>query len=142
MLCKVQLQYAVYLLEVVLGELVCDAEQLAAGMCVCEGPDAQTVRGIQLPLEELAAGLLDLSQLEQAGGREESLHIPLFHSHLGEGGGTEEAGNCINSENIQFHYIGHLCIYYIYVLDLFARVPKSFFSQLYRFRGTKMVEKR
>lgn len=49
-----------YLLEIVLGELVCNAQQLAAGVCVCEGPDAQTVGGIQLPLEELAAGLLDL----------------------------------------------------------------------------------
>lgn len=50
-----------YLLKIVLGELVCDAEQLAAGVRVCKGPDPQTVRGIQLPLEELTAGLLDLS---------------------------------------------------------------------------------
>lgn len=56
-----------YLLKVVLGELVRNAEQLAAGVCVCEGPDAETVRGVQLPLEELTAGLLDLSKLEQAG---------------------------------------------------------------------------
>lgn len=52
-----------YLLEIVLGELVCDAEQLAAGVRVCEGPDAQAVGGVQLSLEELAAGLLYLSQL-------------------------------------------------------------------------------
>lgn len=78
-----RLQYAAHLLEVVLGELVCDAEQLATGVRVCECPDAQTVGGVQLPLEELAAGLLDLSQLEQAGSGEESLHIPLLHGHLG-----------------------------------------------------------
>lgn len=69
-----------------LGELVCYAEQLAAGVCVREGPDAQTVGGVQLPLEELTAGLLDLSQLEQAGSREQSLHISLLHSHLGARG--------------------------------------------------------
>lgn len=81
-----ELQYAVDLLEVVLGELVRDAEKLAAGVRVCEGPDAQTVGGVQLPLEELAAGLLDLSQLEQAGSGEESLHVPLLHSYLGTRG--------------------------------------------------------
>ena len=32
-----------YLLKIVLGELVCNAEQLAAGVCVGEGPDAQTI---------------------------------------------------------------------------------------------------
>lgn len=69
-----------------LRELVCDAQQLAAGVRVCKGPDAKAVGGVQLPLEELAAGLLDLSQLEQAGSREESLHIPLLHSHLGTSG--------------------------------------------------------
>lgn len=72
-----------YLLKVVLGELVCNAQQLAAGVCVCEGPDAQTVGGIQLSLEELAAGLLDLSQLEKAGRREQRLDISLLYCHLG-----------------------------------------------------------
>lgn len=69
-----------------LGELVRDTEQFAAGVRVCKGPDAQTVGRVQLPLEELTAGLLDLSQLEQAGSGEESLHIPLLHSHLGARG--------------------------------------------------------
>lgn len=72
-----------YLLKIVLGELVRNAEQLAAGVRVCEGPDAQTVGGIQLSLEELTAGLLDLSQLEEAGGREQRLDVSLLHGHLG-----------------------------------------------------------
>ncbi len=68
-----------------LGELVCNAEKLAAGVRVCEGPDAQTVGGIQLPLEELAAGLLDLSQLEKTGCREQCLDVSLLYSHLRAG---------------------------------------------------------
>lgn len=71
-----------HLLEIVLSEFVCDAEQLAAGVCISEGPDAQAVGGIQLPLEELAAGLLDLSQLQQASRREQSLNVPLLYCHL------------------------------------------------------------
>lgn len=72
-------------MKIVLGELVCNAEQLATGVCVCEGPDAQTVGRIQLSLEELTAGLLDLRQLEKAGGREQRLHVSLLYSHLGAG---------------------------------------------------------
>lgn len=68
-----------------LGELVCNAEQFAAGVCVCEGPDAQTVGRVQLSLEELAAGLLDLGQLEKAGSREQRLDVSLLDSHLGAG---------------------------------------------------------
>lgn len=71
-----------YLLKIVLGELICNAEQLAAGVCVSKGPDAQAVRWIQLPLKELAARLLDLSKLEEAGCREQRLDIPLLYSHL------------------------------------------------------------
>lgn len=74
-----------YLLKIVLGELVRNAEQLAAGVCVCKGPDAQTVGGIELPLEELAAGLLNLSQLEKTGCGKQRLDISLLYSHLGEG---------------------------------------------------------
>ena len=70
------------LLEVVLGELVGDAQQLAAGVRVGEGPDAQAVGGVQLPLEELTAGLLDLSQLEEAGGGQQRLHVAFLHGHL------------------------------------------------------------
>lgn len=72
-----------YLLKIVLSELVCNAEQLATGVCICKGPDAETVGGIQLPLEELTAGLLNLSQLEQASCREQSLNVPLLYRHLG-----------------------------------------------------------
>lgn len=68
-----------------LGELVCDAEQLAAGVRVCEGPDAQTVGGVQLSLEELAAGLLYLGQLQKAGSREQRLDVPLLDGHLRTG---------------------------------------------------------
>lgn len=74
-----------YLLEIVLGELVCNAEQLTARVRVGKGSDAQTIGRIQLPLQELAAGLLDLSQLEEAGCREQSLNIPLLYSHLKKG---------------------------------------------------------
>lgn len=76
-----------YLLKIVLRELICNAEQLSAGVRVSEGPDAQTVGGIQLPFEKLTAGLLDLSQLEEAGCREQGLNIALLHGHLG-GHGT------------------------------------------------------
>lgn len=67
-----------------LGELVCDAQQLPAGVRVCERPDAQAVGWIQLPFEELTAGLLDLSQLEKAGGGEQRLDVSLLYNHLGE----------------------------------------------------------
>lgn len=58
-----------YLLKVVLGELISNAEQLATGVCVCEGPDSQTVGRIKLSLQEFTAGLLNLSQLEKASRR-------------------------------------------------------------------------
>lgn len=74
-----------YLLKIVLGELVGDAEQLAAGVRVCEGPDAQTVGGVQLSLEELAAGLLYLGQLQKAGSREQRLDVSLLDGHLRTG---------------------------------------------------------
>lgn len=83
-----------HLLKIVLGELVCNAEQLAAGVCVREGPDAQTVGGIQLSLEELAAGLLDLSQLKEAGGREQRLDVSLLYSHLEQQSHMGESENC------------------------------------------------
>lgn len=72
-----------HLLEVVLGELIGDAEQLSAGVCVCKGPDSQTVGGVQLSLEELAAGLLDLCELQQTCCGQQSLDVPLLHRHLG-----------------------------------------------------------
>lgn len=58
-----------HLLEVVLGELISNAEQLATRVCVCKGPDSQTVGRIELSLQEFTAGLLNLSQLEKASSR-------------------------------------------------------------------------
>lgn len=75
-------QVTSYLLKIVLSELVCDAEQLTARVCVCKGPNAQTIGGIQLSFKELAASLLDLSQLKKAGSREQRLDISFLYSHL------------------------------------------------------------
>lgn len=72
-----------YLLKVVLGELVSDAQQLTTGVCVCKGPDSQTVGRIKLPLQEFTAGLLNLCQLEEASSREQGLDVPLLDCHLG-----------------------------------------------------------
>lgn len=44
-------------------------EQLAAGVQVSEGSDAQAVGGVELALQELTAHLSDVHELEQAGGR-------------------------------------------------------------------------
>lgn len=80
-----------HLLEIVLSELVRDAKQLSAGVRVRKGPDPQTVGRVQLPLEELAAGFLDLSELEQAGGGKQSLNIALLDRHLQVEGGASES---------------------------------------------------
>lgn len=74
-----------YLLKIVLGKLVCNAEQLAARVRVGKSSDAQTIGRIQLPLEELTAGLLDLSQLEKASSREQCLDVSFLYSHLDAG---------------------------------------------------------
>lgn len=71
-----------HLLEVVLGKLVSDTQQFAAGVRVCEGADAEAVGGVQLPLQELAAGFLDLRELQQTRGRQKGLHVALLHRHL------------------------------------------------------------
>lgn len=55
------------------------AEELRASVQVGEGPDAQTVGGMQLRLEELAADLLHVHQLEEAGCCQQDL--PLQHTH-------------------------------------------------------------
>jgi len=72
-----------HLLEVVLRELVSDAQQFPAGVCVGEGADAQAVGGVQLTLEELAADVLNLNQLQQTGGRKERLDIGLLDDDVG-----------------------------------------------------------
>lgn len=55
------------------------AEELRAGVQVGEGPDAQAVGGMQLRLQELAADLLDVHQLEEAGCCQQDL--PGQHTH-------------------------------------------------------------
>ena len=69
-------------MEILLSELVGDAKELPAGVSVGEGPDAQTVRRIELAFEELAADVLNLLQLQQAGGGQERLHVRLFHQNV------------------------------------------------------------
>lgn len=52
-------------------------------MCVGKGAYAQAVGGIQLPFEELAADVLNLNQLKQAGGGKEGLDIRLLDDYVG-----------------------------------------------------------
>lgn len=65
-----------------LGELISYSQQLSAGVSVGEGPYAQAVRGVQLPLQELTAGFLNLCQLQQACSGQQRLDITLLHCHL------------------------------------------------------------
>ena len=51
-------------------------------MEVGEGPDAEAVGGVELGLEELAAGVPHVSQLEQVGGGEQRLDIVLRYINL------------------------------------------------------------
>lgn len=71
-----------YLLEVMLCELVSNPQQFTAGVSVSKSSDAQAIGRVQLSLKELAAGLLDLSQLEKASSWQQGLDISLFHSDL------------------------------------------------------------
>jgi hypothetical protein len=52
--------------EIVLSKFVCDAKELSARMCVCKRPNSQAVGRVELSLEELAAYVLDLGQLQEA----------------------------------------------------------------------------
>lgn len=54
---------SLYLWKVLLRELISDPEEFSTGVSVCEGADAEAVGTVQLPLEELAAHILDLLQL-------------------------------------------------------------------------------
>ena len=56
-----------------LHEFVRQPEQIPARVGVREGPDAETVGGVQLALQELAANVLDLLQLESKQEEEDSL---------------------------------------------------------------------
>ena len=64
--------------DVVVREVVGDAEQLAAGVRVGERAYAEAVGGVELALEVLAAHLLHLLQLQQTGGGQEGLHVVLL----------------------------------------------------------------
>lgn len=81
---------APYLLEVVLCEFVSNPQQFTARVSVSKSPDAQAIGRVQLSLEELAAGLLDLSQLEKASSWQQGLDISLFHSDLRGVGKVDE----------------------------------------------------
>ena len=52
-------------------------------MGVSKGPDTETVGWVELAFEELAADLLYLRQLQEAGGGEEGLHVGLFDDNVG-----------------------------------------------------------
>lgn len=66
-----------------LRKLVCDAQQVPTGMRVGKRSDAETVRRIQLPLEKLAADVLDFRQMQQARCRQQSLNVALLHGDVG-----------------------------------------------------------
>lgn len=67
---------------------VCRLEQVTARVCVGEAPDAQTVGGVELTQQELAAGVTDPIQLQKAGGREQSLRGKM--GERARGAGTEK----------------------------------------------------
>lgn len=73
-----------------LCEFVSNPQQLAARVSVSKSPDAQAIGRVQLSLEELAAGLLDLGQLEEASSWQQGLHVALFHGDLRGVGEVDE----------------------------------------------------
>ena len=72
----------VHLGEVSLDVSLGGGEQVHAAVQVCEGPDAEAVGGVELALEELAARVPDIRQLQQVGGGQQRLHVVLGHVHL------------------------------------------------------------
>lgn len=52
-------------------------------MGVGKGPDSEAIGRIQLFLKKIAADVLDLCQLEQAGCRKKSLNVRLFDDDRG-----------------------------------------------------------
>ena len=56
--------------------------KLFAGVSVSEVPDAETVGGVELPHEELAAGLPHGGHLEDGGGGEKDLDVVLADRQL------------------------------------------------------------
>ena len=67
--------------EVLAGEALRLLEQVGAGVEVCEAHDAQAVGGVELLLEELAAGVANLGELQEVCGREEGLDVLLRDLH-------------------------------------------------------------
>jgi hypothetical protein len=67
----------------VLSKFVCDAKKLSARMRVCKRPYAQAIGRVELSLEELAANVLDLSQLQEARRWQQSLHVVLLDLDVG-----------------------------------------------------------
>ena len=72
----------VHLGEVPLDVALGGGEQVHAAVQVCEGPDAEAVGGVELALQELAARVPDIRQLQQVGGGQQRLHVVLGHVHL------------------------------------------------------------
>ena len=71
----------VHLCEVPLDAALGGGEQVHAAVQVCEGPDAEAVGGVELALQELAARVPDIRQLQQVGGGQQRLHVILGHVH-------------------------------------------------------------
>lgn len=69
-------------LEVVLRELVSYLQQVPASVRVGESANSEAVARIELPLQELAADILDFGKLKEASGRQQRLHVALFHNDL------------------------------------------------------------
>jgi hypothetical protein len=65
--------------EIVLSEFIRNAKQLATRVRVSKSAYSQAIRGVKLSLEELAANILNLSQLEEAGGGQQSLDVVLLN---------------------------------------------------------------
>ena len=68
--------------EVPLDVGLCGGEELEAAVEVGEGPDAEAVGGVELGLEELAARVPHVSQLQQVSGGEQGLYIVLGNINL------------------------------------------------------------
>lgn len=65
-------------------------EQVAAGVRIGKAPDAQAVGGVELTQQELAAGVSDAIQLQEAGGWEQSLRGTEMWVREAQGGGQRD----------------------------------------------------
>jgi len=62
---------------------LCVIEKFHAGMNIGKLPDAEAITRIQLSLQEVAAGISHIRELEQVGGGQEDLHVILVYLHRG-----------------------------------------------------------